>query len=485
MLNEPHGDMDAAEFRRFGHQLVDWIADYLAAPEQYPVLSRSRPGEVKAQLPKAPPDDPESLAQVMADFEQIILPGITHWNHPNFHAYFSISGSGPGILAEMLIAALNVNAMLWRTSPAATELEEVTLDWLRQLLGLTADFWGVIMDGASMSSLVAIAAAREAVAGLDARRQGLSGRADAPRLRLYISDQTHSSVEKGAIVLGIGQENVVKVATDEAFRMSPAALNTAVQADLAAGYKPFFVCASVGTTSTTSIDPVPAIADIAAAYGLWLHVDGAYGGVAAIAPEKRDVLAGVERADSFVTNPHKWLFTPMDLSAFYTRHPAVLKRAFSLLPEYLRSAETDANVVTDYMDYGVQLGRRFRALKLWFVLRAYGREGLASRLREHMRLAGLLADWIDAAPDFERLAPTPFSAVCFRAHPLGMADEAALDALNERLLTAVNATGQIFISHTKLHGRYTLRLAIGNIRTEERHIQKAWRLLQETLAELV
>jgi aromatic-L-amino-acid/L-tryptophan decarboxylase len=478
--NEPQkhqGEIDLAEFRQHGHQLVEWIADYLAQPANYPVLSRSQPGDIKAQLPLSAPVEPESLGDIIGDFEQIILPGITHWNHPGFHAYFSITGSAPGILAEMLTAALNVNGMLWRTSPAATELEEVTLDWLRQMLGLPADFRGVIMDGASVSSMVAIAAAREAVAGLDARRLGLAGRADVPRLRLYISDQTHSSVEKGAIVLGIGQENVVKVATDEQFRMIPAALATAVQADLAAGYKPFFVCATVGTTSTTSIDPIPAIADVAAQYGLWLHVDGAYGGMAAIVPEMQPILAGAERADSFVGNPHKWLFTPMDLSAFYTRHPDVLKRAFSLLPEYLRSAETDAQAVTDYMDYGVQLGRRFRALKLWFVLRAYGQEGLIARLREHLRLAQLLAGWIDASPNFERLAPTPFSTVCFRAHPQGVDDEAALDELNEKLLTAVNATGQLFISHTRLNGRYTLRLAIGNIRTTEAHIVHAWEVI--------
>jgi len=485
-MSDPlHGELDMPEFRQIGYQLVDWIAEYLSRPEQYPVLSRSQPGEVKAQLPGSAPEQPESLAAIVADFEKIIVPGITHWNHPNFFAYFSITGSVPGILAEMLIAALNVNGMLWRTSPAATELEEVTLDWLRQLLGLPADLQGVIMDGASMSSMVAVAAAREAIAGMDVRRQGLAGRTDTPRLRAYISDQTHSSVEKGAIVLGIGQDNVIKIPTDEQFRMIPEALETAVSHDIAAGYRPFFVCATIGTTSTTSIDPVPAIADVAEKYGLWLHVDGAYGGMAAIVPEMRHVLAGVERADSLVTNPHKWLFTPMDLSAFYTRHPDVLKRAFSLLPEYLRNTETDANAVIDYMDYGVQLGRRFRSLKLWFVLRAYGREGLIARLREHMRLAQQLAKWIDAAPDFERLAPTPFSTVCFRAHPRGLDDPDQLNRLNEELMTAVNATGEIFLSHTKLHGAYTLRLAIGNIRTEETHVRRAWELLQEYLGELV
>lgn len=478
------GEMNLDEFRQYGHRLVDWIADYLDNPEQYPVLSRCQPGEVKAQLPAAPPQQPESMEQIWADFEKILLPGITHWNHPGFFAYFGITGSGPGILGELLSAALNVNAMLWRTSPAATELEEVALDWLRQMLGLPEGLDAVIMDTASVSSMVAIAAARQALA-LDIRTMGMAGRADLPRLRLYISDQTHSSVEKGAITLGIGQENVVKIPSDAEFRMRPEALQEAVEADLAAGYRPFFVCATVGTTSTTSIDPIPQVADIAQEYGLWFHVDGAYGGTAAIVPEMRHVLNGAERADSIVVNPHKWLFTPIDCSAFYTRRPDVLKQAFSLLPEYLRSAETDAQVVKDYMDYGVQLGRRFRALKLWMVMRYFGQDGLTARIREHIRLAGQFAQWVDDSPAFERLAPTPLSTVCFRAHPPGIDNEETLNQLNEELLNAVNATGEIFISHTKLNGQYTLRLAIGNIRSAEQHVEWAWKLLQAGLAKLI
>jgi aromatic-L-amino-acid decarboxylase len=319
---------------------------------------------------------------------------------------------------------------------------------------------------------------------LEARTKGLAGRAEVPRLRAYISEQTHSSLEKGAITVGIGHENVVKIPTDDQFRLRPDALQTAIEADLAAGYRPFFVCATVGTTSTTSVDPIPAIADLAEAYRLWLHVDGAYGGIAAIVPEMRQVLAGAGRADSIVVNPHKWLFTPIDLSVFYTRRPNVLKQAFSLVPEYLRSAETDAKTVKDYMDYGIQLGRRFRALKLWLIIRHFGHEGLAARIREHIRLGRQLAAWIDDSPSFERLAPTPFSTVCFRAHPPDL-DEAALDHLNETLLNAVNATGEIFISHTRLNGHYTLRLAIGNIRSEEKHVRRAWELLQRGLSELV
>jgi aromatic-L-amino-acid decarboxylase len=480
----PLGDMNPKTFQQYGYQVVDWITEYLTQPEQYPVLSRSQPGEIKQQLPGAPPTTGESMAAVLTDFQQVILPGVTHWNHPGFMAYFNSTASGPGILGEMLIAALNVNAMLWKTSPAATELEEVTLDWLRQMLGLPPGLEGVIMDGASVASMIAIAAAREAVDGLNARVKGLAGRPEVPRLRVYISEQSHSSLEKGAIILGIGQENVIAIPTDDAFRMRPEALADAIAADLAAGYRPFFVCATVGTTSTTSIDPVAAIADIAQQNQLWLHVDGAYGGTAAIMPEMRHVLAGAERADSIVVNPHKWLFTPLDLSAFYIRHPDTLRRAFSLVPEYLRSAEGDAALVKNYMDYGVQMGRRFRALKLWMIIRAFGQEGLAHRLREHVRLAQQFARWVDDSPDFERMAPTPFSTVCFRANPQGLDEPEALNDLNEALLEAVNATGEMFISHTSLHGQYTLRLAISSIRTMESHVRRAWELLQTQLANL-
>lgn len=469
------------DFRQQGHEMVDWIADYLAHPERYPVLSPVQPGDIKAQLPTSPPAQPEAMTAIWQDFQQILLPGITHWNHPGFMAYFANTGSPPGILAELLTAALNVNAMLWRTSPSATELEEVTLDWLRQLLGLSAEWRGVITDTASMSSMLAIAAAREAT-NLDIRSKGMSGRDDLPRLRLYISDQTHSSLEKGAITLGLGQENVIKIPTNDAFQLRPDLLDEAIQADLAAGYRPFFVCATVGTTSTTSIDPVPAIANLAARYGLWLHVDGAYGGAAAILPDMRYILSGTDQADSFVVNPHKWILTPMDCSTLYVRRPDILKNAFSILPEYLRSAETDAQTVINYMDYGVQLGRRFRALKLWFVLRSYGHEGLQQCLREHIRLAQQFASWVDDSPHFERLAPTPLSTVCFRAHPAGLDDDEALNVLNETLMNRVNSRGQVFLSHTKLRGRYTIRLAIGNLYTGTEHITTAWEQLQGELA---
>ena len=480
-------DMDPESFRRYGHQLIDWIADYLAHTERYPVLSRVKPGEIKARLPQSPPKEPEPMEQILADFESVIMPGITHWNHPAFFAYFAITGSGPGILGELLSAALNVNGMLWKTSPAATELEEVALDWLRQMLGLPEAFRGVITDTASMSSLLAIAAAREQVPDLRVREEGLSGRADVPRLRLYTSEQAHSSIEKAAITLGIGQRGVRKIPVDEAFRMDAAALARAIEEDLSEGWRPFCVAATVGTTSTTSIDPVPEIAALCRQHGLWLHVDGAYGGMAAIVPEFRHVLAGCEHADSIVVNPHKWLFTPIDCSAFFVRRPEVLKRAFSLVPEYLKTAEEE---VTNYMDWGVQLGRRFRALKLWMVMRYFGHQGLAARIREHIRLGQQLARWIDEHPDFERMAPTPFSTVCFRARPRRLAGDdspetaAYLDELNAALLEAVNATGEAYLSHTKLHGRFTLRMAIGNLRTTEAHVRRAWELLQEHAARL-
>jgi len=480
----PLGDMTPEAFRRYGYQVVDWIAGYLAKVGEYPVLAQVAPGEIRRQLPEAPPTQGESLEQVLADFERVILPGITHWNHPAFFAYFAITGSGPGILGEMLSAALNVNGMLWRTSPALTELEERVLGWLRQMLGLPPGGLGMITDTASISSLYAIAAAREAVPGLRVREEGLAGRPDVPRLRLYCSEQAHSSIEKAAITLGLGLAGVRKIPTDTQFRMDTAALAAAIAEDRRAGWQPFCVVATVGTTSTTSVDPLPEIAALCQREGLWLHVDGAYAGMAAILPEMRHVLAGCDQADSIVVNPHKWLFTPIDCSAFYCRRPDVLRRAFSLVPEYLRTAEGEAERVRNLMDYGVQLGRRFRALKLWFVIRAFGQEGLAARLRQHIRLAQQFAAWVDASPDFERLAPTPFSTVCFRFHPPKLSDEVELNRLNEALLEAVNATGQVYLSHTKLNGRYTLRLAIGNLRTTEAHVARAWELVQREAARL-
>ena len=493
------GDMDAEAFRRHGHALVEWIAAYLSGTERYPVLSRNAPGALRDALPAAPPASGLPFDETLRDFERVILPGITHWNHPGFFAYFAITGSAAGVLAEFLSAALNVQAMLWRTSPAATELEEVTLDWLRQLLGLPAGYEGVIYDTASIASLHALAAARHRAVP-DVRRRGLPGRPDLGPLRVYASAEAHSSIDKAVMTLGLGHDALVRVPVDAEFRMRPHALREAVADDRARGATPLAVVATVGTTSTTSVDPVAEIALLCREQRLWLHVDAAYAGAAALVPGTRDVLAGCGEADSLVVNPHKWLFVPFDLSAFYCRHMETVRAAFSLTPDYLRTPE--AGAVQNLMDTGVQLGRRFRSLKLWAVLRHFGSDGIRDRLAEHMRLARLFAGWVDESRDFERLAPVPFSVVCFRAAPDGAARQGAgpegastgsaaddgaagvagaagarLDAVNERLLEAVNATGEVFLSHTRLRGRFAIRLAIGHIRTEERHVRRAWELL--------
>ncbi|MGH9331705.1 MAG: pyridoxal phosphate-dependent decarboxylase family protein [Vicinamibacterales bacterium] len=474
--------MNADDFRAHGHQLVDWIAEYLEHSDRYPVLSRVAPGDVRRALPADAPRDGEPFDAIFADFERVILPGITHWNHPGFFAYFAITGSGPGVLAEFLSAALNVQAMLWRTSPAATELEEVALGWLRKLLHLPDGFEGVIYDTASIASLHALAAARQAaIPGVGER--GLAGRTDVPPLRVYASEHAHSSIDKAVVLLGLGRDGLRRIPADDRFRLLPAALEAAVAEDRAAGIRPIATVATVGTTSTTSVDPVPAIADVCARHGLWLHVDAAYAGVAAMVPGCEATLAGCDRADSLVVNPHKWLFTPFDLSAFYTRRMDDVRAAFSLTPEYLRT--TEVGDARNLMDTGIQLGRRFRALKLWMVLRHFGSEGLRTRLAEHMRLARLFAAWIDADPSFERLAPVPFSVVCFRARPAAIADNAAaLDALNERLLDRVNASGEVFLSHTRLNGVFTIRLAIGHLRTAEPHVRRAYDLLGAELSRL-
>jgi aromatic-L-amino-acid decarboxylase len=447
------------------------------------VLSQIEPGELKAQLPTSPPDKGESMAAILADVDRLIVPALTHWVHPSFFAYFATSTSAPGIFGELLAAAFDNKAMLWRTSPASTELEEVALDWLRQMMGLDAGFSGIIYDTASVSSMHAIAAAREGVE-LRIREEGMSGRADLPLLRVYASEQAHSSIDKGIITLGLGQRALRKIPTDSEFRMDPKALAAAIEEDKRNGIVPFCVVATVGTTSTSSIDPVPAIVEVGERHTLWLHVDMAYAGSAAVVPEFRHLVAGCERADSVVINPHKWLFTPFDLSVLYCRHMDLLRRAFSLVPEYLRTPEQEK--VRSGSDYGIQLGRRFRALKLWMIIRYFGHEGLAVRIREHCRLAKLFTTWVEGSPDWELLAPVPLSLVCFRACPqVEAADEPArnlrLDVLNEAIMHGVNSTGQALLSHTKLHDKLTLRLSIGNIRTTEKHVRQVWELLNEQL----
>jgi aromatic-L-amino-acid decarboxylase len=460
---------DLAGFDR----VARWIDAYYADPRRFPVLSRSRPGELTASLPSRAPEEPEPFDRIFADFERLIVPGITHWNHPRFFAYFAISAAPIAVLAETLAAALDVNAMLWRTSPAATELEEVVLDWLRQLLGLPDGLRGVIYDTASIAGFTALAAARESL-DLEIRERGLAGRTDIPPLRVYLTDQTHAHIEKAAIVLGVGQGNVVRVPVDERFAMDPVALDEAVARDVASGMRPMCIVATVGTTSTTSSDPVSRIAEVARKHGVWLHVDAAYAGPAAIVPEFRWLLDGCERADSLVLNPHKWLFVPIDLSVLYVRDLETVRRAFVLVPDYLATPESD---VRNYMDYGLQLGRRFRALKLWFVLRRYGAEGIRARLRAHVALAQQFAEWVEGEHDWEILAPHPLSVVCFRFAPRG-GGETETNALNERIADAVNATGEAYLSVTRLGGRVALRLAIGNERTTHEDVRAAWDLLR-------
>jgi aromatic-L-amino-acid decarboxylase len=459
--------------------VLDWIATYLDHPEKYPVLSQSKPGEIKASLRLSPPNTGEPLTDILADFDTKIVPGITHWNHPAFFGYFATSSNVAAILAEMLVATLDVKAMLWKTSPAATELEEVVTDWIRQMLGLSDAWWGITTDTASISSMLALAAARESRPELAIRERGMSGRPELPRLRVYCSAHAHSSIDKGALALGFGLENVVKIDDDDEFRMRPDALDSVIADDRAQGFLPLACVATVGTTSTSSIDPLPAIAEICRREQVWLHVDGAYGGMLGIVPELRYILNGVERADSLVVNPHKWLFTPSECSLLLLRRPEILKRAFSLVPEYLVTREQDD--VVNYMDYGVQLGRRFRALKLWMMIRAFGVDGLAARLREHCALAREFAGWVEGNAQWTLMAPVPFSLVCFRYAPSDASD-AECDRLNETIMHAVNAGGDVFLSHTKLRGRFTLRLAIGNLRTERRHVELAWRRLREAAA---
>ena len=474
--------MDAAEFRRHGHELIDWIADYQENAERYPVLARVEPGDVRRRLPSAPPERGEPMEAILKDFHEIVMPGVTHWNHPRFFAYFPANNSGPSVLGELLSAGLGVNAMLWQTCPAATELEEVVMDWLRQLLGLPAEFRGVIQDTASTATLCALLCARERATGHAVNRDGFAAGADGGALRVYVSDQGHSSIEKGAKIAGFGAANVVRVASDAEYAMDPADLARRVAADREAGLRPCAVVATVGTTSSTAMDPLAAVGAIAGEHGLWLHVDAALAGSAAVLPEMRHLLDGVEAADSLVFNPHKWLFTNFDCSAFFTRRPDELVRTLTILPEYLKTDHDDD--VSNFRDWGIQLGRRFRALKLWFVLRSFGAEGLRERLREHLALARDFGSWVDADPDFELLAPVAVNTVCFRWRPGDEADGEGLDALNKRLLDTVNAGGLIYLTHTRLAGRFTLRLSVGQTQTRRRHVEEAWACLRDAAASL-
>lgn len=470
--------MDSNEFRRYGHEIVEWIARYFENVEQYPVKSRVRPGEIKNALPELPPSGSESFDLFMKDFDEVIMPGITHWQSPNFFAYFPANSSPPSVLAEMLTAALGAQCMLWETSPAAAELEERMMEWLRSMTGIPPEFEGVIQDSASSATLAALITAREKVTRFRSNREGLS---DAGRLRIYVSTQTHSSVEKGAGIAGFGRDNLVKVAVRSDFSMDPGALEMAIQKDIAQGYVPCCAVATLGTTGTTAIDPLREIGVICRKHGVWLHVDAALGGTALLLPEMRWMADGIEYVDSLVFNPHKWMFTNFDCSAYFVRDAASLIRSFEILPEYLKTRTRGE--VNDYRDWGIPLGRRFRALKLWAVIRSYGVEGLQSAIRGHIRLAKMLAGLIEADRNFGLMAPVPLNTVCFRYCPAGMSDKDA-NTLNEKINHALNDTGKIYLTHTKVEGRYVLRMVTAQTGVAERHILQAWDLIRETASAL-
>jgi aromatic-L-amino-acid decarboxylase len=470
------GDIPPDVFRKHLHEIADWIADYRENIEKRPIAPNAKPGAVLAQLEATPPESSSSLEEIFADIDRIIVPGVAHWAHPQFMSYFGCTTTSPGILAEMITAALNVNAMTWRTAPAATELETLVLDWLRQWLGLPDDFSGVVYDTASISTMHALAVAREE-ASTSVRTLGLSGRSELPIFRIYVSDQAHSSVDKGAIALGLGEHNVRRLASDSHFRMNVATLREAVAADLRRGFKPLAVVATVGTTSTASVDPVREIAAVCAEYQMWLHIDAAYGGGLALLPEHKEITDGWAEADSLVINPHKMLFVPFDFSALYVRDIERLRRLFTLVPEYLHLRDP-AGAEINYMDYGVQLGRRFRALKAWVVWRAFGREGMAARIREHLRLAQLFASWVQEDARFELSAPVMMGVVCFR---LKNADDKAADRKNSETVASINASGNAYLTQTKLRGRIVMRLGLGNVLTTEEHLTRVWQLIRDAV----
>jgi aromatic-L-amino-acid/L-tryptophan decarboxylase len=466
--------MQPDEFRRHAHELVDWMADYLVRVSELPVTPDIAPGEFARQLPRHPPEQGEPFERLFADFQSLVVPGMTHWNHPGWFAYFPGNNSPPSILAEMLTATLGAQCMSWATSPAATELEQVTLDWLRQMLSLPDAFVGVIQDTASTATLVALLSARERASGYQV---GQGGMADTRRLTVYTSTEAHSSVTKGVKLAGYGLDQLRLIPVDAAYAMRPDALEQAVTADIASGLHPACVVATAGTTSSTAIDPLPAIADVCQRHGIWFHVDAAYAGTAAIVPELRPLFDGLERADSLVLNPHKWMLVNFDCSAYYVQDREALLRTFRITPEYLRTAQDET--VVNFRDWGIQLGRRFRALKLWFVLRSYGVEGLRCLVRTHVALAQELTGWIQRDPDFELMAPAPFGLVCFRFRPRGVSEDAHINQLNREVLTRVNASRRVHLTHTELNGRFVIRLVIGQRQTERAHVEDVWSLIQQ------
>ncbi|MDW7739825.1 MAG: pyridoxal-dependent decarboxylase [Bacillota bacterium] len=463
--------MEIEMFRRYGHEFIDWLADYFENVEKYPVRSSVKPGDIKSGLPVNPPTKEEQMEEIFSDFREIIMPGITHWQHPGWFAYFPANNSPASVLAELLTAGLGSQCMIWQTSPAAAELEEVVMEWLRQMLGLPEGMSGVIQDTASTATLCALLTAREKITGYKINRSGFR-----EHLTVYSSEEAHSSIDKAVKIAGYGIENLRKIPTDDQFALIPEELEKAIKLDLSRGLVPACVVATLGTTSSTAIDPLEPIGEICRRYKLWFHVDAAFGGTAALLPEKRSMLKGAEMIDSYVFNPHKWMLTNFDCSAYFVRDEEALIRTFEIHPEYLKTGQ-DA-VVKNYRDWGIQLGRRFRALKLWFVIRSYGMEGLQNMVREHLRLADLFKKWVEEDFRFELMAPVNFSLVCFRYVREG-ADEEELARLNAELMEKVNSSGSVYLTHTSLKGRYTIRLAIGQRTTEERHVRLAWKLLTE------
>ena len=467
------------EFRRHAHQFVDWMADYLQNIEHYPVKSQVLPGEILSGLPTHPPDEGEPMESIFDDFQKKILPGITHWQSPDFFGYFPANSSHPSLLAEMLTATLGAQCMVWETSPAAAELEERVLDWLKEMTGLPGSFHGVIQDTASTATLVALLTAREKVTGFSVNNHGFDGN----KFRVYCSEETHSSIEKAARIAGFGRQNLVKIPVDTKYRMDVTKLEEAVKHDLDLGMKPVCIVATLGTTDSTAIDPLREIAEVASKYAVWLHVDAAFAGTALILEEFRWMIDGIEQVDSFVFNPHKWMFTNFDCSAYYVKDRNALINTFSINPEYLKTKT--AGKVNDYRDWGIQLGRRFRALKLWFVIRNFGVTGLQEKIRKHIHLAEELEQWISKDDDFEILAPRTLNLICFRFNPGGISEESVLNRLNEKLMRALNAGGKIFLTHTKLDGKFTLRMVTGQTYVEKSNVQNAWRLIKEKSSQLV
>lgn len=466
--------MKNEEFRKHAHELVDWMADYLEHVEQYSVRPPTKPGEIFQQLPGHAPDTGEPFTAIFEDFRKIIVPGMTHWQSPSFFGYFPANTSGPSILAEMLTATMGAQCMSWVTSPAATELEDRVMSWLREMIGLPAHFTGVIQDTASSATLCSILTAREARTDYAINGRGFGA---ARRFVVYCSSEAHSSIERAVKIAGVGKENLHKIPIDAAYAMLPEELEKAICADTAAGYTPLCVVAAIGTTGSTAIDPLRAIGDICRKLGVWLHVDAALAGTALVLPEMRWMIDGIEAVDTFVFNPHKWMFTNFDCSAYFVKDPATLVRTFEILPEYLKTPEGDR--VKNYRDWGVQMGRRFRALKLWFVIRSFGTTGIQEKVRLHLELTQQLAGKINAAEDFELLAPAPLNTICFRYRPRHVTDEEELNRMNADLMHRLNATGKLFLTHTKLNGRFTLRLVVAQTNVEERHVLAAWEMIQK------